>query len=209
MTESLHDQAMAKFEKAIALIKEAAYLEYRAAQLIENKPENEPSYSFTWVSAASMNQLANCHERVFECAIKALRGKPTKHLKGQLTEILIRTVDSVTLTKITTDILDSSNDHVQLIISGHDVDPAQFGTDRGVEILYEDFNRDYWFNDAELRPRLITVLEKHGMKEGVNFLIPNESVSVIKVVSAYTNVLDELKRFIALLEDLAQETNKP
>jgi hypothetical protein len=40
------------------------------------------------------------------------------------------------------------------------------------------------------------------MREGVNFLIPNESISVIKVVSAYTNVLDELKRFIALLEDL-------
>ena len=154
------------------------------------------------MSAANLNRLISCHERVFECAIHALRGNPTKHLKGQLCTSLMQTIQESQLLKITTDILDSSNDYVQLMIQTITLDWKEYDTDQGVAVIYEDFNRFYWFDDPELRPRLIAVLEKHGFKQGVNFLIPTESTAVIQRVTAIDNILDSLKAFLLLLEDL-------
>jgi hypothetical protein len=120
--ESLHGQAMAKFEKAIAWIKEAAYLEYCAAEMLQ--PCHD-MYTLLWCSAANLNSLARNDERTFECAIKVLRGKMTKHLTCQLNESLIQSVRQCAFNKVTTDVLDSSNDYAELLVMSADVNYEQ------------------------------------------------------------------------------------
>lgn len=126
----------------------------------------------------------------------------------ELHQTLIKVIHHVKRIMISTDMLYSSDNHIHLLV--------ELLENGYIEISYEGFNSEeilyhHYCGDNDyvlrLRPEYIAIVEKMELRQHFKYL--STVKGLIAGLNSHDNLIEGLSRFIALLEDLAVETDKP
>lgn len=74
-------------DKIVGLLTEACQLEQRAAEMIPNEPESEPTRSILYLSAASLAYQAGDISQALELVEDGLYGTPPPYIQDQLEQL--------------------------------------------------------------------------------------------------------------------------
>jgi hypothetical protein len=90
MNEAILLKKENKFEEAELKFLEACKLEVKAASLIEKLPENEPSRSILFLSAASLAWRGEDFEFAEKLISEGMNGYPPEQVKNDLRQLLAK-----------------------------------------------------------------------------------------------------------------------
>lgn len=89
-----------KFKESKSIFLDACNLEFKAASLVENLAENEPSRSILYLSAASLAWRGEDFKFAERLIAEAMNGYPPEQVKNDLRQLLAKVKLSIVAKKI-------------------------------------------------------------------------------------------------------------